>query len=133
MTLQKMVDYLRWLAKPPHLRDLWTYCGVWMLDGIAANLPYRHTFVHILDATPAGVLAVVCAILLVALLLNRMGFPGVQALVISLSGMCIAAANWPTINLDLTTSTSVVLTFGGVIASLPLFCRGMETIRSKIE
>lgn len=133
MILQKIADYLRWLAKLPHPRDLWTYCGVWILDGVVASLLYRLVFVHMLDATLAGVFAGVLAVSFVAFLLNRMGFPALYALIISSGGMCIAVANWMTIHLDLATGTSIALTLGGLVVSLPLFCRGMETIRPKIE
>ena len=123
--------YLLWLLKPPRLHDLWTWCGVWILDGVAAGLFYRLAFIHLLRSTTAGVLAGLCAMFLVALLLNRMGFSKIHAILVSLGGLGIAVANWPTIDIGLSTAISVVLTIGGMIVSLPLFCRGMETIWPK--
>lgn len=129
----KVRKYLLWLLKPPHPRDLWTYCGVWILDGVVTGLLYRMVFTHVVNESVAGILAGLCASLLVGFLLHRMGFSIIHALLITTGSMCIAVANWPTINVGLPTSASVVLTIFGMAISLPLFCRGMEVIRPKIE
>ena len=129
----KVRKYLRWLLKPPNPLDLWTYCGVSILEGTATGLLYRVVFTHVAEPTVAGILAGTCALLFTAFALKLLGFLAVHTLLISLGGLCVAVANWPTINVGLTTSTSIVLTIFGIAISLPLFCRGMEVIRPKIE
>ncbi len=128
---EKVREYLRWLLKPPHPRDLWTYCGVWILDGVATGLLYRMVFTHLAAPTIAGILAGTCASLLVGFMLYRMGFKLLHAFLITAGGMCIAVANWPTINIGLSELTTIALTVFGMTISLPLFCRGMEVIRPK--
>jgi hypothetical protein len=131
MIHRKVIEYLRWLAKPPQLHDVWTYNGVWILNGVTASLLYRNVFVHMFDATFGGMLSGLSAVLLIAFLLHRIGFAIFQALIISVGGMFIAAANWTTVHLELDINISVALTIVGIGISLPLFCRGVEIIRPK--
>lgn len=128
-----MRHFLRWYLKPPNPHDLWTYCGVWILDGVASGLLYRLVFTNFVEVTPAAVLAGATAFLLVAFLLNQMGFGKLHALTINTGGMLIAVANWPTLHVDLPATLAILFTVVGLVISLPLFCRGMERIRPTLQ
>ena len=129
----KIKDYVGRYLKPPNPRDLWTYCGVWILDGVTTGLLYRLVFTSFMEGVAAAILADMTAFLLVALMLNRMGFSKLHTLIINVGGMLIAVANWPTLQVGLSTAVAIVFTIFGLVISLPLFCRGMETIRPTLK
>jgi len=129
MYRERLRTYLHWLLQPPHLGDLSTFCGIWVLNGIFASLLFRFFFSRIFESTEAEILAGICSISIVAYLLSNLGFTAMHAYVISVGGMCIALVYWPTISLNFSTSSSIALTTFAIIISLPLFCRGMELSR----
>jgi len=101
---------------------------VWILSGVAAGSSYHLFFLGVLGLPPllGGLLAGLCGVAVPAWLLVGMKFSRVEALVISVGGLCIALPNWSSIHLGFPLWQGALLTVGGLLVSLPPFMRGMK-------
>ncbi len=122
---------MRWYARPPDPRDVWTYSGVIIMNGLSSSLLYHWLFSYFLDAWVAVTISGFLGFGLVALLLLKMGFGERHSLIVTGGTFAIAITVWPSFRLVTEETAAVLLQFFGLAVSLTPFCRGMEAIRGK--
>lgn len=132
MFFKRFIALISWLLQPPkNLKHLWTYSGVWCLQGAVTGSLYHFILSKLLESRYGWWFAGIVAILVTTLLLKIMGFRVLAALLVSVGSMCIAIACWPTFHLELSEPVAIGFAIFGILISLPLFCRCMEELPSR--